>query len=300
MLLAFCGTAGCSGDLESWLDSGEEVPPPTTVLDGPGPAPIDDVLLDQGVPITVDRVVDGDSLEVLVDGEIIELRLEGYNAPELYAGGVDGEPDRLTCNGTAAKEGLAALIEAATEPPILLATDTDRFGRTLGDIATGGQSSVEVLINNGHGLATGSSSENRELMKSAADRQIGIWGDQCPKSSVAFRIADVQNNPDGNDRYNLVDEWVEVVNDDPVAQSLDGWVLRDDTTGHQFELTGTLQPGATLTVRSGGDRSDTSLGGSNPTIYLGESYPVWSNSGETVILTDPTGAFVDWKFIAPG
>ncbi|MDH3293285.1 MAG: lamin tail domain-containing protein [Acidimicrobiia bacterium] len=254
---------------------------------------------DDGVVVELDRVVDGDSLELTVDGQSVELRLEGYNAPELYGATVDSSDER-TCNGLAARDALSAVISSSSSAPRLVATGTDRFGRTLGDLLIDGRSVVEMMIDGGHGLATGDSDTNRELMWSAADREVGVWGDRCPPVDSGLRIGSVQNDPPGNDRYNLVDEWVEITNTGSVEESLDRWTVRDDTTGHRFELSGILGPGATLTVRSGGEPSDSDLTASDPTLYLGESFPVWSNSAETVILIDPTGAFVDWRFVIAG
>jgi len=45
-----------------------------------------------GSPATVERVIDGDSVELAVAGEVLEVRLPGFNAPELY-----GEANAKTC-----------------------------------------------------------------------------------------------------------------------------------------------------------------------------------------------------------
>ncbi len=256
----------------------------------------DPVVVD-GQPVVVDRVVDGDSIELTVEGAEVELRLEGYNAPELYAerDGVDTK----TCNGEAAKEATIAVIGQSASIE-LLATGDDRFGRTLGDLLVDGRSLVDRLVADGHGLATGDDFRRREAMMQAAAVGVGVWGDGCGRPrSDRVGIGEVQVDAPGNDRNNLIEEYVQVVNLGPDEVELDGWVLRDDTTGHRFELSGRLGPEARLTVVTGGERTDSDVSGSG-TLYLEESFPVWSNDWETVVLVDPDGVFADWRFVTDG
>jgi endonuclease YncB( thermonuclease family) len=250
-----------------------------------------------GQAVSVERVIDGDSLKVVVGDRSIELRLEGYNAPELY-----GDRDSVagpTCNGAAAKAAVEELVDSDVNLT-LVEHEQDRFGRTLGDLIVDDQSMVATLVTRGEGLATGDSEVTRSLMRTAAESRIGVWSDRCATGATpAVRIGAHQVDPPGNDRSNLIEEWVEIVNESGTRVLLDDWVLRDDTTGHRFRLSGPLGAGDGLIVRSGGDPGDSGLNGSNRTLYLGESFPVWSNSGETIILTDPNGSFVDWLFVDP-
>lgn len=256
---------------------------PTTSNDNPEPLSTSNV--------AIERVVDGDSLEVVLQpaGTEVEVRLVGYNAPELFSN------DTRTCNGEQARLVLESKL---AEAPNLTLLDfgTDRFGRLLGDFelpTEGGSSTlVAALVTDGVGLATGDSLTNRQLMVEAADANRGIWGDQCGQATTgALIIAETQVNPDGNDRFNLVEEWVRIENTSDADVVLDGWILRDDTTGHRFPLSGVLGPGRSLTVRSGDGSSD------SQNLYLDESFPVWSNEWETVILVDPQGVLSHWTFV---
>ena len=287
-------TVGCGSD--ALIELNED--PPNSITypdDGQGGAEVGGPD-GSGVAVVVDRVVDGDSLELTVDGEPVELRLEGFNAPELYADGADGS-DFETCNGLASRAAVDESVSSASDLE-LLATGEDRFGRTLGDLLIDGDLLVPQLVLQGRGLATGDSEEYRDAMAKAADAGVGIWGNGCGDPlTTDLRIGDSQIDAPGNDRNNLVDEWVEVVNEGLSAVNLEGWVLRDDTTGHHFPLAGILEAGARLTVRTGGDPDDSELNGSRPTLYLGERFPVWSNSGETILLIDPNGVFAHWRFV---
>lgn len=232
------------------------------------------------------RVVDGDSLEATLDGVKVKIRIQGYNAPELY-----DDSNQKTCPGRAAHEALRLFM--AEGEPSLVVGEIDRYGRTLGDVVVDGRSASDVLVADGRGLATGADELRRLLMQDAAERGFGIWGQGCGRPlTTDLAIGEVQVNPAGNDRYNLTEEWVEIVNKGSAPVDLAGWTLRDDTTGHRFVLSGVLDPGQVLTVRSGSGTSTTQ------DRYLGESYPVWSNDQETVLLIDPSGVHTDWRFLS--
>jgi len=173
-----------------------------------------------------------------------------------------------------------------------LAEEQDRYGRTLGQLAVDERLVIESLISQGWGLSTGAEPTQRELMKQAAAGRRGIWGGTCGQPiSGDLSVTETHVDAEGNDRFNLTDEWVEISNSGDETIDLSGWVIRDETFGHRFELAGRLDPGATLRVRSGEGT------GSTKEMYLGERYPVWSNSGETIVLVDPTGVFVHWLFV---
>lgn len=236
------------------------------------------------------RIVDGDSIEVEVSGRTIDVRLMGYNAPELYGPSAGGVGDVKTCNGEAAKAELAELLGDGTI--LLVGDETDRFGRRLADILVDNGWARTEMIDRGWGLATGDDPADRERMKRAATEQRGLWGDGCGSPvETGLEIGPVQVDPPGWDRDNLNGEWVTVVNRAATSIDLDGWVIRDDTTGHRFELGGALEPDQTLTVRSGRG-SDTTT-----ERHLNETFPVWSNDGETVLLVDPTGVVAHWAFV---
>jgi micrococcal nuclease len=239
-------------------------------------------------------VIDGDSVELEIDGEEVEVRLLNVNAPELYgpAGPGDGEADLKTCNGLAAKDALALLLDG--EPLAVTGTETDRFGRLLADVTAGERSTTVDMIELGWGLATGEDPALRDRMKRAAGDRVGMWGDLCgTPQAFGLAIGETQVNPAGSDRENLNDEWVTLVNQGAEPVDLSGWTIRDDTTSHRYLLQSTLEPGAELTVRSGAGSS------TDGDVYLNETFPVWSNRGETVLLVDPKGVLAVWAFVDP-
>ncbi len=261
---------------------------------GDGPGRIEDGTVeaggaDLGSSITIDRVIDGDSLEATVEGQPTEIRLLGINAPELRT--VAGTE---TCAGRTARDELDGLLAGATTLRFL-ADDVDRFGRQLGVIVADGIPVTESMVAAGWALALWSGDDPAlvELMRSAADAERGWWGTGCgTPAGPGLAFGGEQANPPGPDGDRLADEWVEVVNDGPQPIDLDGWTIRDETTSNRFVIEGVvIEAGAAVRFRTGS-------GSSTATDYfLGEEFPFWSNGGDTALLIDPDGAIAAHRFI---
>ena len=250
---------------------------------------------DDGLIIEVVRVIDGDSLEVSADGEVIEVRLLGINAPERST-----LADRETCAGRHAGATLESLLENGGQLR-LYGDEMDRFGRLLADIAidaesnrdAGRESVADAMVRSGWALALWSGDDPflvEEMRKVAA--RVGWWGTVCGTVDVVLEISGEQVNAPGDDRENLTEEWVEVTNAGPEPVDLDGWTIRDETTSNRFLINDlVLQPGAVVRFRTG-------VGSSSSTeVFLNESFPVWSNRGETVLLVDSDGVIAAYAFI---
>ncbi|MGB5758815.1 MAG: lamin tail domain-containing protein [Acidimicrobiales bacterium] len=246
------------------------------------------------------RVVDGDSIEVEVDGETVPVRLIGYNAPELFVPApVQGGGDTRTCNGQAAKDTLAELL--GDGPVTLVGDRTDRFGRRLASVTVGDIAVGREMIDRGWGVAIGGgegrtdgvdASADRDRMKRAAADRRGMWGPRCGEAvQPGPAVEDWEVDPPGPDGERLEAEWIGLVNRFEETIDLDGWVIRDATSSNRFPLRGSLRAGRSLTVRTGSGASTEAV------LYLGESFPVWSNDGETVLLVDPAGVVASWAFI---
>ena len=245
----------------------------------------------EGVPASLDRVIDGDSLELMIDGEPVEVRLLSINAPELYT--LD---DAESCNGSAARDHLTGLIEAAGSLRFI-AGEEDRFGRQLGELLVDGQPVTAMMVEDGWALAlwSGENPAQTEAMMAAAAAEVGIWGDRCGVAdSGDLAVVDWQVDPPGRDDENITDEWVVIANEGSESVDLDGWMIRDETTTNRYRIDGyTLAAGDELRFRSGSG----AIGGGD--YYLGSRFPVWSNRGETVLLVDPEGRVAAHAFV-PG
>jgi beta-lactamase superfamily II metal-dependent hydrolase len=103
-------------------------------------------------------------------------------------------------------------------------------------------------------------------------------------------ISAIQFNAPGDDRENLDGEWIRLGNrgDGPVL--IAGWTLSDSTGSHPYTFPAVvLLPGSSVTLFTGsGTMNDTAL-------YMGQTTPVWGNSGDEAILRDGAGNLIDRK-----
>jgi len=255
-----------------------------------------DAPLDRAVPVIVERVIDGDSLELTIDGEAVEARLLGINAPELRS-----PTGSETCPGRSARGELEAVIARASVVSFV-PDEVDRFDRRLGVVVLDGKPATETMVESGWALALWSGEDEllSRLMIEAAAANRGMWGTACGRpASTDLAITEVLADAPGDDRENLAEEWVTLTNEGVSSVDLDGWVIRDDTTSNRFTITDLdLGPGASIRFRSGQGRSGRGASGDGD-YHLGESSPVWSNRGETVLLVDPDGVIAAHAFVLP-
>jgi hypothetical protein len=101
-------------------------------------------------------------------------------------------------------------------------------------------------------------------------------------------ISAARFNADGDDRQNLNGEYVRITNRGPDPVSLNGWVLTDSTGSHPYLFPAfILFPESSVSVYTGsGSINDTAL-------FMGQTQPVWSNSGDEAVLEDNHGNVVD-------
>lgn len=228
------------------------------------------------------RMIDGDSLELDVGGQVVEVRMIGINAPEAS-----------DCQGPAAREALKAVIDGRSIG--LESFGSDRFGRLLVEMFVDGSSVNEAMVRAGWALALhGDERDWTTEMKSAASDGLGMWDAPtlCPSPAGVLRISDIQPDPPGPDDEVLIDEWIEIENRGSEVVDLGGWTVRDESTRNRFVLaTADVAPGATVKIRTGCG-ADTSTD-----IHWCSDNGVWSNRGETALLLGPSGAIVDVRFL---
>lgn len=148
--------------------------PDTVTLD---PAPPGDAVLGE-----VERVVDGDTAVVLVDGDRERVRLLRIDTPELARDGAPAEC--LAAEATAALESLLPVGE-----PVLLATDVearDRFGRLLAHVWTADTWVNAEMLRRGVAQVvtfppnTAFGDEVLAAQRAARDAGVGLWdADAC-------------------------------------------------------------------------------------------------------------------------
>jgi len=233
--------------------------------------------------VIVTKVFDGDSFEAEVDGDVVEVRLVGINAPE-------GDE----CHGDAARSRLEELLSGAITLVEEGADTTDRFGRLLRTVLADGQSVGAIMVEEGHALAIqgGGSSEQSlvELTDHAFARDLGMWSvTACGEEVPRVRVAEVKHDPPGRDDDNATEEWVVIVNDSSGPVDIAGWILRDESSSHRYLFAGdeSMAAGSQIRIRTGCGYDN------RANRYWCADDPVWSNGGDTVILQTAAGTVVD-------
>jgi len=218
----------------------------------------------------VTEVIDGDTIE-LEGGE--RLRLLGINAPER------GQPQY-----SEAKELLEFLV---LNEEVLVQSDLgkeDRYDRYLGYVFVG-----EVFVNRElleEGLAVSwfiepnfRYKEELEAAEEEAKEGKGLWN----LGTTCLAVEELHYNAEGDDRYNLNDEYVVFSNSCNETLKLEGWTIKD-SSNKVYKFSGvSLSPGSTLTLHSG-------KGEDNATdIFWDSGRAVWNNDADVLYVQEPSG-----------
>jgi micrococcal nuclease len=173
-IVALVALAGCSSS-----EPTEPVPAqtgPTKDLTGPpagGPEAI-------GEPANVTRVIDGDTIEVALDNEILAVRLIGIDTPETV------HPTKpVECYGPAASRFTSGVLQGR---PVRLEFDVeriDRYGRTLAYVWLGDDLFNETLVARGFAQVTTYPPNVKYVdrflaaQRDARSHERGLWGAVC-------------------------------------------------------------------------------------------------------------------------
>ena len=234
-----------------------------------------------GVPVTVDAVLDGDSVRVTMNGSPVEVRLLGINAPE-----------RDECWADAARTSLNETLSHGAIS--LIGSEQDRYGRLLAYLYSDGTNVNRNQIIVGSALAIASDHEELPDFLAAEEEALalerGLWNPSaCGAQGVTqVSIWAIEADAEGRDDRNPNGEFVAITNEGPAADLTD-WTIHDESSVHRFTFPErfVLGTGDIIVIRSGcGDDDDANL-------YWCADGPVWTNSGDTVLLLDPTGAIAD-------
>jgi micrococcal nuclease len=255
------------------------------------------------------QVIDGDTIDVLINGKIYRIRLLGVDCPETTAEkNRPYEYDSITdLNylaewGQKAKEFARKVLDHGT-----VYIEFDRlaglkgyYGRYLAYVyLENGTDFNALLIKNGLArvYVEGTFEKESEYLKLesyAKTHKIGLWAystytipTPAPTLTLSgVKIVYIHYNAPGNDWDNPNGEYVVIKNYGPDPVNLKGWKLKDKA-GHTFVFPDiTLKPGESVYVYSGrGINMDHKL-------YWGDG-AIWNNNGDTAYLYDSSGVLVD-------
>ena len=122
-------------------------------------------------------VVDGDTIDVLVENRPVRVRLAQIDAPE-----------RKQAFGTRSRQALSAMVfrQAVT----VAEAGPDRYGRTLGTVFAAGVNVNAAMIDQGMAWAYRQYVTDRSLIQLEAQARAarrGLWADPAPVEPWLFR-----------------------------------------------------------------------------------------------------------------
>lgn len=244
---------------------------------------------------TVDGVVDGDTLQAIVDGQRIEIRLIGVNAP-----------DAEDCYGAEARTALSALVAGETVVLGAGEPDVDASGRALRYVIIESNPPVLVnaeLVSQGAVIPLHSGHAQESDFLARGDRAYasgkGLWGtfvcghidDGASPDRPQLRISEVNLAPQGSGELDLTEESIQIVNQSYTAVDLSGWLVRNESAERYLAL-----PPGTAIAAGGSLQVVTGCGNdSGEVLHWCSETPVWSTASDTVLLRDQLGNVVDRK-----
>lgn len=167
-------------------------------------------------PATVTRVVDGDTIEVIVEGIEYKLRYIGIDTPE------SEDPRRpVECFATEANEYNRTLVEGKMVGLEKDVSETDQFGRLLRYVWLGEEMVNAILVRDGYAQAATYPPDVKysqlfaSLQEEARGARNGLWGDTCAgltpsallappcpiKGNISFRTGEKIYHLPGDEHY---------------------------------------------------------------------------------------------------
>ncbi|MGW8318607.1 MAG: thermonuclease family protein [Candidatus Promineifilaceae bacterium] len=273
------------------------MPEPTVTKTPQPPAPSStapatpSVALPEGLLATVQQVVDGDTIEVLIEGQAVRVQYIGVDTPEW------DEP--LFDESSGANERLVA---GQTVLLVKDVSEVDPYDRLLRYVYLQDGTFVNAeLVRLGYARAAAYPPDVAHqalfsaLEEEARSAGLGIWGQPVqaaeptvtstpvgpapppPASGAAVTISAVDKSA----------EYVDLLNTGSQAVDLTGWILRSEKGFQDCRLEVVIQPGETLRVWA--LASDAGQGGYN----CGFASNIWNNSEpDPAVLIDTQGVEV--------
>lgn len=224
-------------------------------------------------PVSVSRVVDGDTLE-LEDGR--HVRLLGINTPEV--------------NEFFYKEATEYLKQLLADKQISLEkAGKDKYGRTLGYVYADKTLVNLEMVKTGlsHKYILPADDKFYGDFKAAEDdakaKQLGIWKSQ---KLLCISVVSFNYDAEGNDNKNLNDEYVTFRNVCNYTVDMSGWEIKDEGTNIHKIKPFTLPPSSEISIHSGSGKN------SNSNLYWNSRRAIWNNDKDTLFLRDNNGTLV--------
>ena len=236
------------------------------------------------------NVIDGDTIEVHIDGVTYPVRYIGMDTPEY------NEP-----NGDLASEENSKLVQGKAVTLVNDVSETDRYDRLLRYVIVDDLFVNYELVRRGYAEAveyppdTSCQVTFHQAEQSAHSEALGIWGLAAVETPTqeAIEGSSVMISKiyyDGQVPQVESDEYAETTNVSNEPVKLGGWRLNAGNPGQDFYFPNyQLEPGQSCRVFTNEDHPE-SCG-----FNLRNPQPVWNNKGDCGFLYNANGQLVDEK-----
>jgi endonuclease YncB( thermonuclease family) len=276
-LAAACGPGGSAGVPGATVAPSMAAPTATATRTPATPAASPTAATDpEGQAAKVVRVIDGDTIEVEIDGKPVRLRYIGIDAPER---GQPGFEESHAAN--------AALVDGQTVYLVKDVSETDPFGRLLRYVYLADGTMVNAeLVRRGFAQAVTYPPDvaHQELFlalqREAREAGSGLWAGTDPAAEPPpVRIAEIFY--DGLVQLVESDEYVVIVNEGDEPVDVTGWQIQAGSPSQAFTFPAfILQPGQSCRIY-------TNMLPEEPCVFsFGIEQAIWRNSGDCGILYD--------------
>jgi micrococcal nuclease len=253
----------------------------------------------------VTKVIDGDTVDVSIDGEPFTVRYIGIDTPETK------HPEKpVEAYGPEATEKNKELVEGKKVVLVKDVSEVDQYGRLLRYVFVESLGGVFVnyeLVRQGYAsvstyppdVACADTFKQAEQM--ARQEQVGLWNPSMATEEVATDTPPTQTQAeqpipsedviisyifyDGLVKRVESDEYAEIKNNGSSIANLAGWKLNAGNPGQNFIFPSfSLQPGQSCKVYTNETHGDSCGGGS-----FGSGQAIWNNSGDCGYLYNASG-----------
>ena len=187
----------------------------------------------------VTRVVDGDTIDVLMGDTVYRVRYIGVDTPETV------DPRRpVGCYGREASERNRDLVEGKTVGLEKDISETDDFGRLLRYVWVDGEMVNATLVREGYAVAATYPPDVKyqelflSLQREARDAGLGLWGPACasPTAPSATGICDYSGTDQPVIKGNISQSTGEKIYHVPGGEFYDKTVI-DEAAGERWLCT---------------------------------------------------------------
>jgi micrococcal nuclease len=189
LFLAALALSACADAAEEGGAAQTATVAPSADAPAPSASPAATVIPPTGEQAQVTRVVDGDTIEVLMGGATHKVRYIGIDTPETV------DPRRpVECFGHEASERNRQLVEGRTVELEKDISETDQYGRLLRYVWVEGEMVNATLVREGYAVASTYPPDVKyqelflNLQREARDAGRGLWGPACNASTSLTNV----------------------------------------------------------------------------------------------------------------